>query len=346
MNVIAYTKKFILFVKRNILLVLIFAIFAILIGVYLSTKSKNKFEAVSSFLIEEKANDLGGISFLASSIGVDLSSLGSGSNIYSGENIIEILKSNLIVDQVLVSSKTINNSNTCLANILFYEKKFDVLYKNNKFAQQLDFSKNPASVEQKIWQDSVLHILRNDVIKNMLFVEFVSKKTSIIKLTVKSSNPYVANYLCREIIEAAKKLYIDVKTATLRKNIQKMEEKQKELLILLNKRSEIAANENAYNANVALKSNILNIESSSREKTISTSLYIEVTKNLEGAKFSLSQYTPIIQIIDSPDYPLVNKKKSLKFYIAVSGFIGVFLSFIILLIIFFTKENIWQKLLE
>lgn len=44
-----------------------------------------------------------------------------------------------------------------------------------------------------------------------------------------------------------------------------------------------------------------------------SSIFASVVQNLELAKFTLSQETPAIQIIDRPTFPLIKNKKSICF---------------------------------
>ncbi|MGC8025682.1 hypothetical protein ACP3WI_25235, partial [Salmonella enterica] len=46
------------------------------------------------------------------------------------------------------------------------------------------------------------------------------------------------------------------------------------------------------------------------DKTMLSTVYAEVVKNLELAKFTLSQETPVIQIVDNSLFPLIRNKVS------------------------------------
>ena len=76
----------------------------ILVGFALGTvfyyRQKPKYRAVCTFILEEKSSGGGGLSGLASQFGLNIGSL-SGGSIFSGDNIINILKSKKVVEQVL-----------------------------------------------------------------------------------------------------------------------------------------------------------------------------------------------------------------------------------------------------
>jgi uncharacterized protein involved in exopolysaccharide biosynthesis len=54
-------------------------------------------------------------------------------------------------------------------------------------------------------------------------------------------------------------------------------------------------------------------------------MYTEVAKNLELAKISLSEQTPIIQVVDAPKFPIEKKKNSIPKAILIGCFLGGFL---------------------
>mgnify|MGYP003297570645 FL=1 len=54
--------------------------------------------------------------------------------------------------------------------------------------------------------------------------------------------------------------------------------------------------------------------------------YAEMIKNIEVLKLDLARETPLIQIIDSPIFPLPNDKMRKAKWIVIGGFLGGFLS--------------------
>ena len=73
-------------------------------------------------------------------------------------------------------------------------------------------------------------------------------------------------------------------------------------------------------ANPALRTLSVPSELKMRDKTVLATLYTEVVKNLEISRISLSQETPVIQILDQPQYPLVDKRKKMLLLTVVFAF--------------------------
>ncbi|HAK12754.1 MAG TPA: hypothetical protein DCO78_12995, partial [Chitinophagaceae bacterium] len=57
-------------------------------------------------------------------------------------------------------------------------------------------------------------------------------------------------------------------------------------------------------ANIAFKTAAVPGELTQRQKTLAYALYTEVTKNLEASRMSLAAQTPVINLLDTPKYPL------------------------------------------
>lgn len=324
--------------KWYIYIILILIGFGIGYGIF--SIQKNKYYSSSTFIVEEKsAGGLGGLSSLASSFGIDLAGSAGGGGIYSGDNILDILKSKLVIKKVLLSKVTDKqNKEVTLADIYYNVKKFNQIWKNKPYLNNLQFYQDSTNNQEKLLKDSVLNLFIKNIIKNELQVSRINKKGSIILVEYNFEDDIFAKYFVERIIVETKNLYIDIKTKTVQTNINRLEKQADTLLKRLNYKSYQFASENIFNVNAAYKEALLPSEFSQREKQIAATIYTEVIKNLETSKLSLSQLMPLIQIIDNVEFPLENKKHGKWYFIAITIFILTLLySFIIL--IQFLKEN-------
>jgi uncharacterized protein involved in exopolysaccharide biosynthesis len=57
-------------------------------------------------------------------------------------------------------------------------------------------------------------------------------------------------------------------------------------------------------------------------------LYAEVIKNIELTKMAQAQQTPIFQIVETPRYPLANKKFRILELILIGSIIGFMFTFL------------------
>ncbi|NCA31125.1 MAG: hypothetical protein EBS93_10480, partial [Chitinophagia bacterium] len=64
-----------------------------------------------------------------------------------------------------------------------------------------------------------------------------------------------------------------------------------------------------------------------RDKTVSSTLYAEVVKNLETLKLSLINQTPVIQVLDTPKFPLFDQRTPARYFLLIGFAAGIVLSF-------------------
>ena len=119
-----FYKKFLAFanylIKKSVALIFI-GIFLVLIGVGLFYNQSPKYEGSLTFLVEEKGSSAsgGGLASIASQFGIDIAGGGSGSGLFAGDNILDILKSRFIVERVLLSKIKDRSDTVSLADIFY-----------------------------------------------------------------------------------------------------------------------------------------------------------------------------------------------------------------------------------
>lgn len=310
-NIVQITRSFLTFLVTKWWLFIIAIIVGIAVGFGIHAFQKPKYEAVCTFVLEEKSPSAGGLAGLASQFGLDIGGVSGGGSIFAGDNIMDILKSRKIVQKVLLSAVGSDKGEIRLADYFLdysgWRKKWksqanfnDVNYKNIKSADSLN-----------LLQDSVLNIIYDYLIKKSLYADRLNKKGTIIKVQIIESDPLFAKLMTDRLVEEAGKFYLDIKTGTSTANVNRMQRRADSLLMLLNNKSYSVAASQMLDINPGFKTATVATEIGTRDKTVIATLYAEVTKNLEASKLILSQQTPIIQILDKPAWPLVDKSKTL-----------------------------------
>lgn len=292
------------------------------IGLFYGKQLPPNYVGVSTFIIEDKTGSRGGgISGLASQFGIDVGSLtGGGAGLFEGENVFEIMKSRIIVDKVLNSKieEDVPEKGMTLAQLYLTKSGLSQKFKS----KQIDAIALFASQEklgdrkQQIIKDSISNILYNNIVNGKVNIEKQNKKSSIITLTVSSTDQVFTKNFTDKLLKETGNLYIEIKTGNLSRNIAQLQLKVDSLQYILNSKSDIR--------------NFINLsapyEGASRDKTVATALYTDVVKNLESMKLSLINQTPVIQILDSPRYPILNQKVMARFYFLIGALIGFGLS--------------------
>ena len=272
---------------------------------------KSKYEAVTTFILEEKSSGGSGLAGLASQFGFNLSGLTGGGSIFSGDNILDILKSKKIVQVVLLSPANEGKpADQSLADLYLDFSGLKMKWKKKTELAGINFK---GGIQQQLspLQDSILNVLYEKIVEKNLYVDRLNKKGSIIKVQVTASNEVFARLMTSRLVDEASKLYMDIRVGTSEENIRQLQSRSDSLLMLLNRKSFTAAAVQPLDINPAIKTAAVASEIVSRDKTVLATLYAEVTKNLEISKMLLSQQAPVIQVLDSPGYLLEDKKKSL-----------------------------------
>jgi uncharacterized protein involved in exopolysaccharide biosynthesis len=315
---------------------------------------KPKFQADATFVLMESGGNKGGsLASLTSQFGIDIGGLGGQSSIFSGDNIFDIFKSRVIIENTLLSNYP-SDTTRSIADI-YYE----ILKKRRflKFLQekQENLFKNYNLSNRDRKKDSILNILIDNIINSNLQIDRLNKKSSIIKLTITSSDENLSKAINDKILQNVKEFYTKIKNSNTQIAVDKLQKKVDSLQFELggisneNFKNTLPTPTNLLNENLAQKlnkekkyieynyENSVNTESIQRKRTITYTLFSEVVKNLEITKLTLAQQTPIFQILDSPRFPLYNTKIRYRNVFMIGIFIGAVLSFIISMFKFFYK---------
>jgi uncharacterized protein involved in exopolysaccharide biosynthesis len=314
---------------RKLILITLFLVSGVVL--LYSFLQKQQYEATTSFILEEKsATGGGGLSGLASQFGFDLGGLGAGGSIFSGDNILDILRSRHIVEKVLLSKLDSSKGGQTLADLYIPQLRKDI--------PAVDYTNVVYPKPLNRLQDSVLYLIYDKIVSKNLVVDRVNKKGSIIKVTVVSESELFSKIFSDRLVFETIKLYVDQKTSVSNRNIARLEARADSLLRVLNNKSYQSASLQILDANTAFRSTAVPVELSQREKSISFALFSEVVKNLEASRMSLASQTPIINILDTAKYPLLNRKKSIWILLGAATAAVAFLSFVIAFFFYPSKK--------
>lgn len=309
------------------MLLLVFGL-SILAGIILYYNQKPNYQAVTTFILEEKSTPGSGLAGLASQFGLDIGSLGGGS-IFTGDNILDILRSKKIINEVLLTRLDSGKNTQTLADLFLDFKGWKKKWQNEADLKDVNFNNVQSLETLSLKQDSILNEIHSFIIKHALSADRLNKKGSIISVQVTATNSLFARLMTERVVSAAANLYLDIKTGTAQANIAKLQRRSDSLLVLLNQKSYVAAANQPLDINPGVKSAVVPLEIVSRDKTVLATLYAEVTKNLEVSKLILSQQTPVMQILDGPGQVLNDNKHSLTYMLIVTPVAGLVLYFVL-----------------
>jgi hypothetical protein len=334
-DIMTKTRLFLRYLVKRLWMVILAACIGAGLGAFYYGIQKPKYEGVCSFILEEKQSGMGGLGSIASQFGIDVGSMGGG-GIFSGDNILDILLSRKIVQQVLLTQvDSANKQSPTLADLYLDFSKLKTKWKKRPDLVALNFRDLKPALNHT--GDSVLNIIYKQLIKKNLSAERVSKKGTIIEVKMISQDDTFSKLMTERLVQEAGKMYLLIKVGTAQQNINRMQRRSDSLLSLLNNKSYTAAASQLLDVNPGLRTAIVPYETATRDKTVIATLYTEVTKNLELSKLMLSQQTPVIQLLDRPGLSLFDNKKTLSFLILAGSFITMSICLALLSVVYFFK---------
>lgn len=279
------------------------------------------YTAKTTFVVEDTKSGGGGLSGLASlagQFGVDVGG-GAGGGLIAGDNILLYFQSESLARDVLLTSWD-SSRNESLADHYIDAHGLKVKWAANPKIGTLKF--HPFSLKEKYsrLQDSLLQsIVKHSILKYQLSISKIEKRAGFIQLSITMENEELAAKYCYTLIKAAISKYISLKTLRQQKTVDKLQSRVDSIHALLNQKTTTFAAQqiasSTMDVNPLYKAGSLAAnEKTVRDKAMLATVYSEIVKNLELAKFTLSQETPVIEVLDTPILPLPSKKASKLYY--------------------------------
>lgn len=297
------------------------------------------YSAKITFVVEDGksgGSNLGGLASLAGQFGVDVGG-SSGGGVLAGDNILVYFKSESLAREVLLSRYD-SSTNKSVADVYAEVYKLKDAWSKNAKIGKVDFpSVSHAEKPFSRLQDSLIQSITNNILKTQFVVAKTDKKASFIEVSATMENEVLAKIYCDRIVKVAVDRYINIKTQRQKITVDKLQARVDSISNLLSKKTASGAALQTSSSTMDINplyrtGTTVAVETTMRDKTMLATIFGSVVQNLELAKFTLSQETPVIQVVDSPQFPLQkNKMSRLKNAIQFSIFLAVI--FIILLVV-------------
>jgi len=325
--------SFIRFLLSKWLILLIAGIIGGGIGLLIAIYTKPTYTGTLTFVLSTDSKG-GSLSGLASQFGFDLVN-STGNDVFSGDNILTLFKSQRMLKLVLFKKPPAWND--ILANIIVKEWEWDKKWMEKKRTNnQFPFPEDTAKLTPV--QDSLLREVYDRILEKDLTVIRTDKKLSVYKVSTTSTHETFACYLTRFLMDETANFYIETKTSLAKLNLRMLQQEADSLKGLFGGviSSTAAEVDRTFALNPALQVQRAPVQKGQVHATVLATAYGEVVKNLEIAKITLRKETPLYQIIDVPSLPLKAMKISKR--IAVTAGFLLF-SFLTILFFIFRKNT-------
>lgn len=317
------------------LVILIAGLLGGALGLFYSIYKKPTYTATLTFVLEEEGGGMGNLGGLASMAGFSIAN-GGGNGLFKGDNIFEIYKSRTMLTKTLLSSSSLNDSLLIDRYIQFNDLRTSWV----KDTQLTNLSFSIPIEKFTLKHDSVLGQIVASINSSNLNVSKLDKKTSLIQVSTTTTNEMFSKDFTEILVKNVNDFYVETKTKKALENLNILQQQTDSIRKELNSAIGSVAFAEDANPNANLARQILRVPSSRKQVEVEANQAIltELVKNLEMAKISLRNETPLIQIIDEPVLPLGKERFSkVKAVLLGSFFSGVF----IIICLFFR----WQYLI-
>lgn len=309
------------------------------IGGYVYAKfQKPQYTAKLTFALAEGGDKMGGISSIASQFGLDL--MGGGSaGAFSGDNLLELMKSRLLIEKTLLTSVDSMGKPKLLVNqYIEFNKPKKPKSRKSTDPQPLTFDASVVEMRNfTLSQDSFLAKLSADLTKTNLQVAKLDKKLAIVSVSFTGEDAWFAKNFTQILTQNVTEFYLETKTGQMRKNIRMLEHKVDSVKQALGRAMYGVASE--VDGNQFLVRGVAKVPQAKKQLEIQvlSTMYGELIKNLELSRTMMAKDQPLIQLIDQPRFPL-EKKKTSKLMSAVGGAMLLFF----LTTLFLLVRRWWQ----
>ena len=168
---------------------------------------------------------------------------------------------------------------------------------------------------------------------NLLKGAFTAKinKTGILELYVTNSSPELVREVSYIYIDKLSEFYIDLKKKKAQIDYEFAVKKADSLLFVLNRldKRAIALDESTFFTNESLKRYNLPKINLAQDKATVQSQYYYAVNNRESAAYRLQKETPIIEILDKPEWPFDTVQKSTFTYILMGLTLGLVIGILV-----------------
>ena len=338
-------KEWLAYLKTKLLLMVFMGLIGGILGFTYAYFQKPTYKAVLTFALEEDkggGGGLGGALGLASSFGIDMGGAGGGA--FAGSNLMELMKSRLLVEKTLLNPVLVNKDTISIAEYYIRNNKLRESWDKKPELKNIQFLPNADRSKFSLQQDSLLQSLYKAVTgTKALTISQKDKKVSITSIEVVSENENFSKAFCENLVKEISDFYIETKSKKARLNTEILQKQADSIRGELNGAiTGVAAEmDQVYNLNPAF--NVRSTPSKRRQVDVqaNTAILTQLIAQLELSKVTLRKETPLIQVIDKPILPLEKEKVGKLKSLILGGFLASFLT-----VLYLVFGRLYKKLVE
>ena len=273
------------------------------LGIVFAYLKKPQFESRLTFALDAGSNDgaLSGAMNLASQLGLGF---GTGQSMFDGDNILEILVSRRMVENVLLSVDSFNGKSTTMVNYYLEINGIRKGLDENAYLKNVQFPIGSKKGHLSYLQDSVLNNVYLGLSADDIIASRPDKKLSIYEVKVKSTNEKFSKIFTDRIVAETANFYTEITSRKDKETLEILEQRVSSLKGNVGASIETKASSQDANINPAfVAAQSLALKEQYNMQAYGEA-YKEMFKTLEMARYQYLKKIPLLQIIDDADYPM------------------------------------------
>lgn len=276
--------------------ILLFAVLGGLLGLLYGLANPRKYQAEMIIAVED--DDSNGWQNLLQQFGIDVGGSNPG-GIFKGDALIRLFSTRNLVERTLLQEVEFGDgTRSSLANRLWPQTKMAKAEVFNGFSFPAD---------RKAFtplHDSAMMLLYRYTAEEVINADKPERKLSLIMLRATHTDKYFTHAYVTTAIDQTASYYVELLTSKAKANLQVLRREADSVQMLMQKNLLSSANSSDLNINPNRASLRVDQNRALVELQVSVTLYGEIIKNLKLAEIGMRKQTPIIQIVDYPQFPL------------------------------------------
>jgi uncharacterized protein involved in exopolysaccharide biosynthesis len=318
--------------KEKFLFILIVLLF-LLSGLYYAFTAREEFISEGRILpeVQSKGGSLSQFAGLASLAGVDLGSIGAGTDAIRPDLYPDVIRSTPFYLE-LFKTKVRTKNNEELTFEMFYHRYIEEnKIKNGSFLKKFPVKENGILILNRLNETRIRNLRQR-------IAATIDRKSGIITISAKVPDPVAAADVSRFAMDYLTGYVTSYRTEKLRNEVDFLGERVavSRGKFYTNQEKKARYSDQFQAPTIRLQSADVQRERLESEYRISSSFYNELLKKYEEAKIRLNQETPVFKILDPPVAPNLKSEPKKAVIIMISFLLGSALGLIVAL---FRKSN-------
>lgn len=326
-RILMLVNQAIRYLRSKWIVIVVTGILLGLVAVIYSYPVRPQYTAEFSFAMDEGGVKTQGNSLTRLSEELGFSPSFEAGGIFSSmSNIIELMQSRLLIEKTLKRSVVLYGKPVIFANFFLDSLRYREKWMKNPNHPKLDFSDTTLSREEELYRNGIINNMHSVITSKLMKIDTKGKGTSLIDVTLISENELFSKYFLEALVDEVSKYYISLKTYRSKLYLEFIQKRTDSVKNAYMASLFGRANFSDANLNPILQTNIVPGERKQTDVVVLRETYIGLVKNLESARTSLLQDTPLFQYLDQPVLPLKIKAGSLLMKFILFFIVGMVLA--------------------